>query len=394
MATLEYIPHEDDFGTKVDVTAALSTKADLTDSGGTPDTSGTVPMDQLGTGGDGDGKKILRDDREFSDALLGPLTLPGNPTANLHAATKQYVDGRVIDGYDPAIYVGGNCVYNADLGFGQVAVRPQWFTETAGLTITKEDSLSEVVGLGGDESFVIKCVSSGSGANIYSYQQLGITDHWPLELARDKPLACSAGLWVYQKTTADTLKLRITGDVSGTIGNDSTTATDTWTLLKVENFTIGAGDTSINLEFATGSDSDTFYVAKPMVNVGPQLRPYEAPPVVTAHVAKSGAYDSSNPPSGSWQNLDLSSYASAGTFELGLTWQIDSSSGGVTGFLCPKYRQSTGYQTQVARTVTTNQTNGGCSILCDEDQIISWRVSSTDCNRWRVSLRWYRRWAY
>ena len=35
--------------------------------------------------------------------MTGPLTLPANPTANLHAATKQYVDQKVAQALASAL---------------------------------------------------------------------------------------------------------------------------------------------------------------------------------------------------------------------------------------------------------------------------------------------------
>ncbi len=319
--------------------------------------------------------------------FTGPVTLATAPVADLHAATKFYVDGK----WTPLTQQGGNNIWNFPVLCGSDGTQPEWWETSGagatGMTATWEDTAGE--SLPEIHAECIKCVTGSSGAGAYVYQQLYLADHPLLKTGT----VLSASVWVYQATTADMLRLEIWGNMSGSLGSVFTTATDAWTLLELENLTIGGSDTYVEFRVLSLSASDTFYMTMPAVWLGAYNRPWMANP--SHYVDYAEEVYSLNPSDTAWHTVSTSVPPGTHTVELGVV----INGNGVAG---RAHYARPGYSTAAKTAYTTVNSafgaaaNNRAAVLMqlDDQGQFQWAVSNAAASKVAGDIKGAFRWVY
>jgi hypothetical protein len=171
-------------------------------------------------------------------------------------------------------------------------------------TLTEEDATGE--GIPQLHERVLKWVGSGSAGKIYQaidgdepLLDLGVTE-------------ISVGVWVYQGASGSgVIKLDIGRESGGftTLGFDTTTVTEAWTLLKVEGVTVPADTAGFRFRIYIANNSGTFYAAMPMLNVGPRVRAWQPRRLRLFEPSHGGGplLVNVDPPDTDWHDVSLSS---------------------------------------------------------------------------------------
>jgi hypothetical protein len=183
--------------------------------------------------------------------------------------------------------------------------QPEWWEESGSGTLTEEDATGE--GIAQKYERVIKfVVSGGGGGTDYVYQQYDVSAEPSLDASVSN---ISAGAWVYVVSSGVvTMDLRDT--VGGSLGTtDATTTTDAWEFLQIENETLGAND--LELRFTGDTNSMIFYIAIPMLNIGPTLQAWRPRALVPRYEVNSDFVNGVDPGGGSsFINVDVTSITS------------------------------------------------------------------------------------
>jgi len=150
---------------------------------------------------------------------------------------------------------------------GQIAVdgaEPQWWDDVADAVITDEDTAGE-----GIPDRTERCFKVVTAANdVYGYQTLTFADESLLDAGvTNVSLSC----WVYCGTGSKA-SIGIYGTNLG-LEESSQAGASAWTLLTVENITLDAADTSIQVRLIV--DTDTAYFTMPMLNTGSKPLPWK-----------------------------------------------------------------------------------------------------------------------
>jgi len=149
---------------------------------------------------------------------------------------------------------------------GQIAVdgaEPQWWDDVADAAITDEDTAGEAIPDRTERCF--KVVTAAD--DVYGYQTFTFADESLLDAGvTNVSLSC----WVYC-ATGSKASIGIYGTNLGLEESAQAGAT-AWTLLKVENITLDAADTSIQVRLIV--DTDTAWFTMPMLNTGSKSLPW------------------------------------------------------------------------------------------------------------------------
>jgi len=175
---------------------------------------------------------------------------------------------------------------------------PQWW-ESANGTLTEEDATGEGIALPPNER-VLKMVASAVGARIAM--------SWPISWERllNTSSRVSAGCWIYNVTGGgSTVTLRLRENGVGTIAEVTTSVGGAWTWLELKNWDVGSGG-NLQLWIVADTNPQTFYIANPVLNVGPIVGPYK-PRALRYQYANNDLYSSADPggSAAGWQSQDL-----------------------------------------------------------------------------------------
>lgn len=140
---------------------------------------------------------------------------------------------------------------------------PQWWDDVANAAITDEDTAGE--GIPDRTERVFKVVTSAD--DVYGYQTLTFADESLLDAGVTK---VSLSCWVYCGT-ASKASVGLYGTNMG-LEESAQAGASAWTLLRVENITLDAADTSIQVRLIV--DTDTAYFTMPMLNTGSKALPW------------------------------------------------------------------------------------------------------------------------
>ena len=302
--------------------------------------------------------------------FTGPVYLNADPSVDLGAATKSYVD----DHFDPATYRGLNHVPNQPLldPDNDTSGVPQfWSQSDANITMTQVDISSE----SSRHRTGWQVVTNGSGAASYMYCRLTLSDCEYLFGG----VAMSLRTRGYQASGGATISLKMVDSV-GTIDTATTIADATMTDLKVENGSIDASATWVQLEIHPGAASKTIKVEPIMWNVGPKALPYH--PSWLRRVQYYERMWDSNPAGTS--NTTESSSAGGLTAAYDLKIYIDGDGTAARSVrVMPSYDSAMG-ASEAFRTNSYGSVGGNVNtvfIHCDDSQQVDWNVNNSGVTR-------------
>lgn len=138
-----------------------------------------------------------------------------------------------------------------------------------------------------------KVTTTASGSGKYIEFALTLSEH---ELASDNDVY-SAGCFVYQDTSTNTITLELNGASTGSMGTDSASVADSWEPLAVENKSVSASETVVRYRLKVAANSAVFYVALPMFNVGSTVLPFAPNPTVNVSLSTEIINDTTPPTS-------------------------------------------------------------------------------------------------
>jgi hypothetical protein len=116
------------------VAPRTSAHAVITESG----ISVEAALQQIGQGGGIAPEELATKVSKSGDTMTGDLTLRGDPTADLHAATKQYVDNAVANGGGGIVELPGTLTYwseNESAEFGNISTPADTVKMASGKTL-------------------------------------------------------------------------------------------------------------------------------------------------------------------------------------------------------------------------------------------------------------------
>lgn len=146
---------------------------------------------------------------------------------------------------------------------------PEWWEVGGTATLTEEDATGE--GIPQKHERVLKVLITNGGGPDYVYQNFD-TDAEPT--LDENVTKVSVSAWVYLPSGASpgTVTMQLyDNDAGSSLGTATTTTTDTWVYLTIENITI---QQNTQLRFYCSGDETGFYVCMPMMNVGSQVMPW------------------------------------------------------------------------------------------------------------------------
>ena len=150
---------------------------------------------------------------------------------------------------------------------GQITVdgaEPQWWDASGSATLTDEDAAGEGIADRTERVFKVVTVADDH----YGYQTLTFADESLLDAGQT---VVSFSCWVYC-ASANKASIGIYGTNLGLEESDQHTGGASWELLTVENITLDAADTSIQLRLIV--DTGTAYFTQPMLNPGSCAMPW------------------------------------------------------------------------------------------------------------------------
>jgi hypothetical protein len=168
-------------------------------------------------------------------------------------------------GLAPDDYWGRNLIKNSPGQIVTNGAEPQWWDDVANATITDEDTVGE--GIPDIHERVFKVVTTAN--DVYGYQTLTFADEEVLDAGQT---IISFGCWVYC-ASASKASIGIYGTNLGLQESAQHTGGATWEWLEVENKTLNAADTSIQIRLIV--DTGTAYFTMPMLAVGPEAQPWK-----------------------------------------------------------------------------------------------------------------------
>lgn len=177
----------------------------------------------------------------------------GFGTAPLLTAEVNYYD-----------FYGRNLVRNSPGQIVTDGAEPQWWDDVANATITDEDCAGE-----GIADITERCYKVVTTANdVYGYQTFTFADEDLLDAGQT---VISEGIWVWC-ASGSKASVAIYGANLGLQESSQHAGSSAWELLKVENITLDAADTSIEVRLIV--DTGTAYFTMPMLNAGPRALPW------------------------------------------------------------------------------------------------------------------------
>jgi hypothetical protein len=173
---------------------------------------------------------------------------------------RKLVLWRLLNAYGAGI----NLIKNSP---GQIVVdasEPQWWDDSTNATLTDEDTVGESIP--DKTERVFKVVTTAD--NEYGYQTLTFSDEDLLDAGQT---ILTLSVWVYC-ATANKASIGIYGTNLG-LQESSQAGASAWELLTVDNITLNASDTSIEVRLIV--DTSTAYFTMPMLSVGTLPMPWQ-----------------------------------------------------------------------------------------------------------------------
>lgn len=275
---------------------------------------------------------------------------------------------------------------------GQIAVdgaEPQWWDDVANATITDEDCAGEAIADKFERAF--KVVTSAD--DVYGYQTFTFADE---DLLDAGVTVVSLSCWVY---CADAAKASI--GIYGTnlsLQESAQHGGSGWELLTVENITLNASDTSIQVRLIV--DTGTAYFAKPMLNVGPKVLPWQPRRERYVTLNPVAQLDLNTTGDVAWTDTDCTANTHALATMLAVRLYLrepDGTAGSYGSVATPAAVGGSDSLNYVrAYSPVANQASEKYTTLrCDDSQVIRYFVSEEDADsdvRFVITLTGYWRW--
>ena len=204
----------------------------------------------------------------------------------------------------------------------------------------------------------------------------------------------SGGAWVYV-VTSGTLTVSINDSVSGVLDSVTTTTTGSWVYLEVTGVTIGAN--VAQFVFSHSANAATFYVANPVLNLGPSVIPWSSRGLVYREAGATLVTGSD--PGGAtagWTDLDWTSVTSLNTVKIDMTVAYRNTTATGDAILVRRYGSpSSGFPAQMFRNNSTSlYTYGQRPCLVDDYQRMQYysEADASDSEELYIGLFGYWEW--
>ena len=258
---------------------------------------------------------------------------------------------------------------------GQIVVdgaEPQWWDDSGSATMTDEDTAGE--GIADKHERCFKVITTGD--DHYGYQTLTFSNESLLD-AGNTVVSFSCWVWC---DAASTASIGIYGTNLGLQESDQHTGSSTWELLTVENITLDAADTAIQLRLIV--DTDTAYFTMPMLNPGSCVLPWT--PRNTQHIFTYQEALNRTDGDLAWSDLDLTAFtdplATSVDLEI-LIREADGTAGSYIGIGHSDNLMADQFVCLLAvKLVIGSFWESGHHICCDDGQLIRYTVSEADAD--------------
>ena len=290
----------------------------------------------------------------------------------------------------------GACVNLAQNSPGQIygggidGTEPQWWDDVANATITDEDAAGEGIEEMTERVFKVVTVAD----DVYGYQTLTFANESLLD-AGETTVSFSCWVWC---DAASTASIAIYGTNLGLQESDQHTGGSSWELLTVENQTLDAADTSIQLRLIV--DTDTAYFTKPMLNPGSCAMPWMprglAPYLVNRVSQVNGTGDQA------WADTDCTANTHPLAVKIDVQVYVTEPNGTPNSYvginhasaLTASDQDSVRISCAVVGAAAYYFNNG--TVMCDDSQIIRYHADEIDGDNdfvWNIRITGYWRWA-
>jgi hypothetical protein len=203
-----------------------------------------------------------------------------------------------------------NLIYNypsIELADG---AQPEWMYG-ANCTVTEEDATGEACDSTKHER-VIKGVTTAANGSV-RFATSGAMMAYTVEPSLTVGVTVAFGAWVWV-VTAGTVTLSVFDDVGGNIDTDTTTTTGSWVWLEATG-TLTAASTKVLFQIKHNTNAATFFVAKPMANVGSSVSDFR-PRKLVFREKRSASIVAINPSGTGWTTYDATGSTSLLAFAI------------------------------------------------------------------------------
>lgn len=195
---------------------------------------------------------------------------------------------------DPETYWGRSLIKNSPGQIVTDGAEPQWWDDVANATITDEDCAGESIA-----DITERCYKVVTTANdVYGYQTFTFSDEDLLDAGQT---VVSLGVWVWC-ASASKASVGIYGSNLGLEESSQHTGSSSWELLKVENITLDASDTSIQVRLIV--DTGTAYFTMMMLNQGSRALPWRPRDVRYKPMSITTQFDLNTTGDVAWSDTD------------------------------------------------------------------------------------------
>lgn len=275
-------------------------------------------------------------------------------------------------------------------GAGLDGATPQWWADGANATTTDEDTAGE--GIPDRTERVFKVVTTDDDS--YGYQTLTFANESLLDAGQT---VVSFSCWVYC-ASASVASIGIYGTNLGLQESSQHTGGASWELLTVENQTLDAADTSIQLRLIC--DTGTAYFTQPMLNPGSCSMPWLERGQKFVPVAVN-QLDLNTTGDVAWSDTDCTANTHPLATAMQIRMRIYEADGTVNSYFDVAHNDTiVGSDALICTAreyvIATNIYASTDYVMCDDSQVIRYRVEEVDADndvRATLTLTGYWRWA-
>ena len=277
-------------------------------------------------------------------------------------------------------------------GAGKDGAEPEWWDDSGSATITDEDTAGEgIADSKGERVFKVVTVADDH----YGYQSLTFSDESLLDAG---VTVVSFSCWVYC-ANANMASIGIYGTNLG-LEESAQVGAGAWELLTVENITLDAADTAIQVRLIV--DTGTAYFGMPMLNIGSCALPWKARQEL--FVAREPTWVLSDASSGdvAWSDLDFTATSHNLATGISVIVKCSETDGSIGSSVSVGHHsditgadgEACGAQSRIS-TATGYAAGHHAFIRCNDTQNIRYTVAEADADsdvRAYIGITGYWRW--
>ena len=274
-------------------------------------------------------------------------------------------------------------------GAGKDGNEPEWWDASGSATMTDEDTAGEGIPDRTERVFKVVTVSDDH----YGYQTLTFANESLLDAGQT---VVSFSCWVYC-ASANKASIGIYGTNLGLEESDQHTGGASWELLTVENVTLDAADTSIQLRLIV--DTGTAYFTQPMLNVGSCSFPWVQRGLVYVPTTRQTVANGTDGDI-AWSDADATATTHPLAVLVDLNLTVREPDGSAGSYLAVGHHDDiVGADDWVAQSISqvlTEYNREWCRVMVNDSQVFRYTLSEQDADSdvtWAINAVGYWRWA-